>query len=140
MNKIGIFFFVLVFALVSCNDDDNCSCSGDILGKWEASSFISFESVGYPKDDGYNPTIEFKGDGKIEIHLDANSCFGNYELNADTTITISDAGCTEMCCDSDFSNKFVEMLSQVKSYSIEDGNMYLNVPGWGLISLQYVSN
>lgn len=138
MNKI-LFLGMVLIALVSCNDD-KCTCSGEIYGKWEASGFMSLESQGYPKDDNYNPIIEFKSDGSISIQLDANACFGDFEIDGESNINISDAGCTEICCDSDFSNKFVQMLSQVGSFEIEGDEMKLNISGWGWIALNYVSD
>lgn len=142
----NIFFFLfgilITISFASCdNDDDNCGCNdGNIVGKWEAKEFLSLESRGYSKDDDYEPIIEFKKDGTIDIRLDANGCFGDFELIGETGINISNTGCTEMCCDSDFSTKFSSMLSQVSSYEIKNNVLKLNVSGWGWINLEWVSD
>ena len=131
----------LLISFYACNDDDDCGCNdGNIVGKWEVKEFMSVESVLYEKDDAYNPTIEFKMDGTTNIKLDVNSCFSDYELGDESTLNVSDSGCTEACCDSDFSMKFVEMLPQVGSYEIEDNVLKLNVSGWGWIELERISD
>lgn len=125
--------------LCACNDDD-CNCTGDIYGKWEVKEFMSIESVLYAKNDGYNPIIEFKQDGTMEFQLDANMCSGEFEIIDETAINIEDAGCTKMCCDSDFSQKFVTMVSEVGTYEIEGDKLKLHVSGWGWIELEFISN
>jgi heat shock protein HslJ len=127
---------ILLSALVffSCEKSEKEDTS-DIYGKWEATELMSIESVGYPKDKGFNPLIEFKNDGTHRIKLDANGCFGDFTLRSSKSISISASGCTEMCCDSQFSGKFIQMLPQVKTFEIEGSNLKLNIPGWGWIEL-----
>ena len=132
-----VFFTMLLSA---CSDDDDCGCTGDIYGKWEAKAFMSVESRGYPKDDDFNPTIEFKSDRTADVQLDVNACFGDFELQGENVIQISEMGCTEACCDSDFSQKFIEMLPQVNSYEIEDNTLKLHVSMWGWIELNRTSD
>lgn len=139
-SVLKLFVFSLLISFYACNDDD-CGCNdGNIVGKWEVKEFMSVESVLFAKDDDYNPTIEFKSDGTTAIRLDVNSCFGDYELGDEPTINISDSGCTKICCDSDFSKKFIEMLPQVGSYEIEDNMLKFIISGWGWIELELVSD
>jgi heat shock protein HslJ len=126
--------------LGACADNDEGLCPDDINCKWQVLEFISVESVLYAKNNDYNPTIEFLGDGTTSIRLDINSCFGSYETGEDSGITISNSGCTEACCDSDFSLKFMEMLPQVSSYELENERLKLNVPAWGWIELKAISD
>jgi len=98
----------------------------------------SVESVSYSKDNGFNPLIEFKNDGTYLIKLDVNGCFGDFTLSNGNSISISASGCTKMCCDSQFSQKFIQMLPQVKTFEIEGSNLQLNIPGWGWIELEAV--
>uniref|UniRef100_UPI003217B98C META domain-containing protein n=1 Tax=uncultured Draconibacterium sp. TaxID=1573823 RepID=UPI003217B98C len=132
--------FALFCFLSSCDKDDECSCSKEIYGKWEAEEFMSVESVLYAKNDDYNPTIEFMHDGTYNLRLDANGCSGSFELEESNSITVSGAGCTEICCDSDFSIKFASTLPQVSTYEIDADELKLNVPGWGWIELERVSD
>lgn len=140
-SVLKLFVFSLLISFYACNDDDDCGCNDEnIVGKWEVKEFMSIESVLYAKDSDNNPTIEFKSDGTTDIKLDVNSCFGDYEFGDEPTINISDSGCTEACCDSDFSLKFIEMIPQVGSYEIEHDELKLLVSGWGWIELEWVSD
>jgi heat shock protein HslJ len=120
--------------LFSCDKSEN-ECSCDIYQRWEVTEFMSVESVAYPKKNGFNPVIEFKNNGLYSLKLDVNHCSGSFTLTGENNVSISSAGCTKICCDSEFSKKFVTMLTQVNKYSIEGNKMKLNVPGWGWIEL-----
>lgn len=130
----------IIFVFAGCDDDDNCTCTRDIYGKWEVEGFMSVESVAYSKDNNYTPVIEFYNDGTINIVLDVNLCFSDFELGEESSMTISAGGCTKICCDSDFSKKFMEMLPQVSTYEIENDELKLKVSGWGWIQLKFVSD
>ena len=131
--------FLLIAFLYSCDKDENGG-AGDIYGKWEATAFISIESAGYPKNNNYNPVIEFKNDGRYSLKLDRNSCSGSFSLKGENNIDIYAAGCTKICCDSKFSQKFIAMLPQVINYSNEGNKLKLNVSGWGWIEMKAVNN
>lgn len=132
--------FGMLILTSSCKEKE-CGCTeGDLIGKWSVDEFMSLESVAYPKNDDFNPVIEFRSDGSYQIQLDANSCNGSFVLNGKDEIEISSAGCTKICCDSPFSEKFIRMLPQVESYSFEDEVLNLYVSGWGWIHLKPVSN
>lgn len=136
MNRFqitNIIFFML--AIFSCDNDETIRKT-NILGKWMATDFMSVESVLYSKKDGFNPVIEFKDDDSYILKLDMNSCMGNFTLPKNNIISLSASGCTKMCCDSEFSNKFVQMLPKVESYKIENNKLKLEVPGWGWINLE----
>lgn len=135
MNKIQISFIVLIFVFVfnSCKRSD---VARDIYNRWEIVDMMSVESVLYAKEDNFNPMIQLYTNGSVSLQLYANHCIGDFVLTGQEEIKIILTGCTEICCDSDFSTKIQEMLSQVKSYSIERNKMKLNVPGWGWINLE----
>jgi len=135
------FFLILLMFLVASCAEKRCDCpDSDLIGKWESVDFISLESVAYSKDDNYSPVIEFRADGSYGLRLDRNSCSGTYENSLEGVITISGAMCTEICCDSDFSEKFATMLPKVESYSISGDDLKLNVAEWGWINLKRVSH
>ena len=140
MKTIKVLVLIVFVLLLACRDkDDECN-KEDIIGKWEVTEMISVESVSYAKDNGYNPVIDFKTDQAVEIKLDVNSCFGSFQLQGNNAIEISDAGCTEICCDSDFSVKFVQMLPQVSSWSFDKNVLQLHVSGWGWFELKQFSD
>ena len=135
-----IFLFVIAFLLPSC-DKEKCSCNNsEIIGKWEIVDFISLESIAYTKNNNYNPRFEFKTNGTFHLVLDVNVCNGNYALADGNTMNCSTAGCTEMCCDSPFSEKVVAMLPRVASYDFLDSELQLKVPDWGWINLKRSSD
>lgn len=136
--KTSILFTAIL--LLSCNENDDCSCSFDIHNKWEATEFMSIESVFYAKDNDFNPVIEFKTNGSIAFQLDANGGSGTFETGENNELEFTNLGWTDMCCDSDFSEKFVEMLPQVTSYTIENSTLKLFVSEWGWIELKLVSD
>jgi len=45
-----------------------------------------------------------------------------------------------VCCDSEFSKKFVEMLPLVNSFSTEENILKLFVTEWGWIELKLISD
>lgn len=136
MNRtLPVILLFLSMIAFSCSDDEKLNNEG-IYGKWQATTFISVESMGYPKNNGYNPVIEFKSDGSYYLKLDMNYCMGNFSVSDKNKISISPAGCTKMCCDSRFSDKFVLMLTRIKSFEFEGNKLKMNVPEWGWIELE----
>lgn len=136
-NKLSILGTVILsfILLVGCEKDENGRLEEEFYDSWEVVDFLSIESMLYMKDNDYNPVITFKEDDSYTIKLDANSCMGTIETNGDS-VQFSAAGCTKMCCDSDFSKKFLLMLPQVRSYTFAEGDLRLEVPGWGWINLK----
>ena len=132
-SKLMVLVFVIIISFVSCNKDDKIV--KDIYNRWEIVDFISLESVTYPKNDNYNPIIQFQKEGNYILELDVNSCMGGFNLSSGNTIEISAAGCTKLCCDSKFSEKIISILSKVESYEMVNNKMKLNIPGWGWINL-----
>ena len=128
-----IFFFILF--LFSC--DKNVKNEFEyIAGKWTITDFISLESASYPKNNGFNPTIEFKNDGTFNLKLDFNNCFGDYFPTDGNAISFSAVGCTKICCDSEFSKKLCLILPRVKTFQFERNMLKLIVPGWGWVILE----
>jgi len=130
---IFVSFFILV---VSSCDKSGTEENGNIYGKWNATDLMSVESFAYSKKDSFKPEIEFNEDGTYHLKLEMNTCTGSFTLSAGNGISLSASGCTKICCDSEFSQKFVQMLPQVKSYNLENNKLKLEVPGWGWIEVE----
>ncbi|WP_340111481.1 META domain-containing protein [Maribellus mangrovi] len=139
MKKSILTVLLIALFLASCRDNDAKNCE-ELTGKWEIKEFISIESVLYAKDNAYNPLIEFNDDGTYNLYLDRNGCQGSFEFGEGDAIHISPAGCTEMCCDSDFSIKAAIMLNQVETYEMQDNDLELHIPTWGFLVLKKVSD
>jgi hypothetical protein len=125
----------LIFAIAGCNHDTD-PVADSIYHTWKVDSFMSVESVAYPRIEGNTITITFEKNGKYQTQLDENSCNGQFEAGANKQLQIEAGGCTKICCDSHFSEKFMTMLPLVTSYLIEDNFLKLNVPQWGWIELK----
>lgn len=139
MRILKLILLLLIPICFACDDEVSLPDLHEIYGKWEAREFLSLESRGYPKNNDYNPTIEFRKDGSLAIKLDINSCFGSFNLQGESGIAMGNSGCTEACCDSEFSSKFVAMLPRVSSYKIENQSLKLYVTEWGWIELVWIS-
>jgi heat shock protein HslJ len=140
MKKNQLFYlitFLFISILFSC-DKSESEGSDDLYQSWVVMDFLSVESNDYPKDKNFSPVIEFRKDGHYSLKLDVNNCSGSFTLMGESSINIFTAGCTKICCDSKFSQKFVAMIPQLTSYSIEGKEMKLIIPGWGWIELKAV--
>jgi hypothetical protein len=132
--KYNLLIFLIV-AIAGCGNDAD-SVADSIYHTWNVDSFISLESVAYPRIEGNTITITFEKSGEYRTRLDRNSCEGLFQSGANKQLHIEVGSCTRVCCDSRFSEKFMTMLPQVTSYLIEGNILKLNVPQWGWIELK----
>jgi len=137
MKAINLMFFSLFSVLISCKREQTVQVD-TIYHTWEAKTFISVESIAYPKNENTPILLTFKKDGTYSLKLDINSCGGTYNADNSHQIEIAFPACTEACCDSQFSNKLASTLGKVVSFSIKDHILKLNVPEWGDIKFELV--
>jgi heat shock protein HslJ len=137
-TALQIIAILSVFFLSNSCKNDHDSDPEQFYSTWEAKSFMSIESVAYPKNENKPILLTFKSDGSYELKLDINRGWGTFTLNVDNQIKFGVAAITEACCDSKFSEKLVMMISMVTTYSIEGNTLKLNVPQWGSIELEWV--
>jgi heat shock protein HslJ len=136
MAKIQI--LVAAFTILVACQKDQMVVDQTICQTWEAKTFISLESVAYPKNENAPILLTFKEDGTFSLRLDINSCGGTFKTRNGNQIEIEYPACTEACCDSPFSTKLASMLPKVTSYQLEDQSLQLNVPQWGFIQCELV--
>lgn len=127
--------FLLI--LLSCHKDKGVTVP-EIYNIWEVKSFMSIESTAYPKDANNKILVIFDIKGTYSLTLDVNHCGGNFIAGDKNQIQIDSPGCTEICCDSAFSEKLAAELSAVTTYSITGSTLHLNIPQWGYISCNLV--
>ena len=60
--------------------------------------------------------LEFTSDTTCTLKLDVNNCFGNYEIINSGNIKINPMVCTEICCDSDFAEKLLQLFPKMTEY------------------------
>lgn len=136
-NHLILTTTALFLILLSCHKDKGVT-TPEIYNTWEVKSFISIESTAYAKDPNNKILLFFDQKGTYSLTLDVNHCGGNLMVGDGNQIQISAPGCTEICCDSAFSEKLAAELSAVTSYSITGQTLQLVVPGWGYISCELV--
>lgn len=86
--------------------------------------------------------LKFIDTNNYQLQLTANKCTGNYTLN-DDKITLNRPACTKMCCDSPESNQVKRLMSSIYSYSLKDGELFLNYRKEGkdgFLEFTHVSN
>jgi hypothetical protein len=125
-----LFFFCLL--LISCSAEKNAAVP-ELYQSWEVKDFISVESIAYIKNPNTIILLTFQKNGSYSLALDVNHCGGSFSSGGNNSVTISNPVCTEICCDSKFSEKLVQMLPQVTSFSFEENKLYLRVPKWGFV-------
>ncbi len=130
---------LLVILLIpgSCHKD-NTPATVTLFHTWEATEFISLQSVNFQKDKNNKILITFNESGTYQLKLDVNSCTSTFKSDVANVIDIGIPACTEACCDSEFSKKFTALLPSATSYDINGNILMLNVPNWGTIKLQLV--
>ena len=135
-----LFSIVIFISIISCSDD-NFRTDEDLYDKWEVSGFNTTDTcLDCSKDNNYNPTIRFLADGSLEIKLDKNSCGGEYTLTGIKNIDVKGTWCTEMCCDSEFSMKFIEKLNDVIFYEFTAlDTLELHTARWGSMQLHRIN-
>ncbi len=133
MKTFILTILILMLNLISCNKDE--ATNSALFSTWEAKSFMSIESVAYPKNESNKILLTFNKSGSYQLKLDINSCGGSFTSEKNNQLEIQSVACTEACCDSKFSEKLAMMLSRVTSYNIEGNTLKLNVPQWGYIEL-----
>jgi len=138
MKTSFLIVLILMLTQISCNKDEVANSM--LYSTWEAKSFMSLESVAYPKNENKSILLTFKKDGTYSMKLDVNSCGGRFSLDKNNQIEIESPACTEACCDSKFSEKLTMMISKVTSYSISENTLKLTVPQWGYIECENFSS
>lgn len=131
--QLTTILFVLLVAN-SCKEEHFSAT--DLYQSWEVEGFVSGESSSYEKYKDNKLIVTFNEDQTYYLTLDVNDCGGAIQIINGHQIQLKQSGCTYVCCDSDFSQKLVEMLPQATSFKIVRNRLKLFVPGWGIIELK----
>jgi len=107
----------------------------------ESTQWVSKE---FPyQDKSYTPQksyrLHFK-ESKIELQLDVNSCGGSYKV-AEDKLSIKDAFCTEMCCDSKQAQDLLKQLTASNKFMINNKTKNLHIESeQGTIIFEPITN
>jgi len=125
--------FLLI--VMSCHKDQAIGVK-ELYQTWAVKNFMSIESASYPKFENKPVLLTLHSDGSYNLKLDINNCSGSVDFQGKNHVEFEPAMCTEICCDSAFSEKLVAMLPRVTSWSMEGKNLKLHVPLWGYIECE----
>jgi len=135
MKTQTLSILILFFTLIACKKDGEDKVA-NLYQTWEAKTFMSVESVTYPKTEGKKILLTFDKSGVYQVQLDVNYCNGNFTQGDNGQLQIQSAGCSKACCDSKFSEKLIDTLPKVTAYQMEGNTLKLTVPKWGYIQLE----
>jgi heat shock protein HslJ len=137
----ALFLLIITTAFISCQPTKDTAATVDkpkeevkeqkqnnpddlINQTWTVSYIQDLDARLLP--DKKSPTITFQAENKANIKLSVNSCLASYKVN-ETMIRILDEGCTEVCCDSDYDQKLMNLLRKNEfSYELEGNKLTLS--------------
>lgn len=103
---------ILVLTLISCD-----ASTKEFIGtSWVVNELTENDS-NIPVTNDVILTI--KSATEFTLKLDKNNCFGTYTITGNGSIKLSDLGCTEMCCDSEFSMAVSQALYKVSKIKFD---------------------
>jgi heat shock protein HslJ len=74
--------------------------------------------------------LEFQRDGNITVRADCNRGMGAYSLPGDDGIAFGPIALTRMgCAEGSLGDRFVDAISRATSYSLRNGDLFLELPG-----------
>lgn len=104
---------ILVFTLISCD-----AASEEFVGSsWKV---MKLKTNGTSVDVTNDVILKVNSDTDFSLKLDTNNCFGTYAITGKTEIKLAGIACTEMCCDSEFSQAVVKALHQVSKIKLKE--------------------
>jgi len=119
---------VLVSLSVTFFGCDRLPQNDEIFQTWMIQSMHTVSSIYIPSEPEEPLYLSFAHDESYNLVLEVNRCKGSFNIGQNGEINLSLAACTEMCCDSEFSEHLVPLLSQVTRYNIEGTKLTLSSP------------
>ncbi|MBC8754496.1 META domain-containing protein [Kordia sp. YSTF-M3] len=103
---------ILVLTLISCD-----ASTKDLIGtSWKVSEL---NQDGKKMAVTNDVILTIRSATEFSLKLDKNSCVGIYEITGKNSIKLGNLGCTELCCDSDFSMAVTNALYKVSTINFE---------------------
>lgn len=98
----------------------------DLMGRWEWASFQGMDDSSLEIADPSLYTLEIRSDG-VSVRADCNRGTGGYELDG-SSLTFTPLAITQMACPSEsLADRYLSHLSYVRSWIVEDGDLYLSL-------------
>jgi len=74
-------------------------------------------------------TIRFTSEGRIEVRADCNRGVGSYTVGPQQGLSLGPIALTRaMCVRGSQSDQFIQMLTNVRTYALKDGQLRLSLP------------
>lgn len=113
---------ILVLTLISCD-----ATTKEFIGSsWIVSGLTENGNTIAVTND---VILTIKSDTEFTLKLDKNNCFGVYTIASGGKIKLSNLGCTEMCCDSEFSTAVANALYKVSKIKFDKEKATLSGDG-----------
>lgn len=128
---------ICLLVVMSCQEEEDKQPMDQLFGQWEVVAIYSDSVEGeLEKTNGFNPIITFKTDLRMDIQLDVNSAGGVLEYPGNNEINVVNSWSTDACCDSEFSEKFLEKLQDLSHFSFPSKDRAeLHAGDWGYFEL-----
>lgn len=104
---------VLSIIISSCKRSAD---NGSIIGSWRVASLLK-DGTSTVQNTSDTLLVSFFNDKSVRVQLEINNCEGTFTTGQDG-FDISNLGCTEACCDSEFSSDLLYTLKRVDDYTI----------------------
>jgi len=102
--------------------------------QWQRAKLADGPDIAAASPDRY--TLRFEGGGRVLLRADCNSGSGSYEVNGGT-MKLSPAALTKMACPAGSQDaQFLQGLSRVTGYAIDDRTLVLTLGNGGTMSFR----
>lgn len=127
---------LLAFAALACSDraspntdngpEGDSAYEAGPLGRWQWVSFQGMDDSSLEIADPSRYTLEIRSDG-VSVRADCNRGTGGYELDS-SSLTFTPLAITRMACPGEsLADTYLSHLGYVRSWIVEDGDLYLSL-------------
>ncbi len=127
--QTAILAIIIGFSIWSCTKEEARNNNINITSDSWMVVKIKQEGANQYKETKKSYVLKFENDTTYTLRLDVNNCTGKYTILNKGNIHISSINCTEMCCDSDFAEELVQLLSEMTEYYGMGENLILEGQG-----------
>ena len=104
--------------------------------QWQRAKVAEGREIAASSPDRY--TLKFEGGGRVVLRADCNRGSGGYEVNG-SAMKVTPVAITKMACPSGSQDgEFLQALSRVTGYAINDRDLVLTLSGGGTMSFRGV--
>lgn len=125
-KRIGGIILIVLFLWTGC---DKKNLPDDLRGiVWKLEGLVRANGNWEPNDAEQEIRFEFLVPNGVRIQLPVNDCGADVVVLTEGQIRLGTVACTEVCCESQYTEDFMAILSQVVSYYVKGKKLYLQGP------------